>query len=1760
MNNILKSNTKVMNIITCLLMIFTCIQVNVNAEAEKAKTIIALDSITTEYTVDNGTAEDTIGLPSTLSATVETTDRSNNKTNSTELLAVTWKCDNYDAVTAGTYSFSSTLNDASYTISSSVSMPKASVTVKEADMMMSAATSPMLLGASENMGDAYVAGNGNVSAMGLIPVQTTIPSNSTSSVVSKAGLALKNGSSYTGFKTVDVSYEYLVKRYTTSGGEVNFSDANGTWLSDFKREIVTDSNNIQYWRIRGHHLYSSGQIIPGEVQESIIMNNLICISGDTFIVKGKSWLTLDGEDTAVETTSPIITISSAPYYDLSTPGGGFNNDSRDVISGYYNKTTGKYYGTLAEKTNAGDTNAVYGRVFLFTTYLDNTDSVGTGTGGNLASGGEFFDGSKQITWDMNYSVSVTDVNNNVSYATGEYAPSLIDSRICEKTAPINGYVNGFDTTLNGYISSWNAYNFANPESIVGTDNNQTVNNKVVYSTTKKDGYHYAMTRSLIFVPLNDADLIGTKRVLTVSLSNLNGTGQSGQSFTDSLATNNTYNYTVNPRSKPGNLSQELGYINMDIHPIGDSVWMYPVLHVASDSIADMQINAVDQLVKLDADAFKITGEHDSADEFGGKSTRTVLYGTKKDGTNWANQSEQFSAKKEDLLWYDSVDKIPQGSKIVAVLNELRGGPMTDTNLGSWYKATTIKMGTYVAALSTEIWSGTNVNTVTYTGTNGASLPSMSAPSTGIYSSSAGNYIKTVWEDGKQTVVDPTGDTYGRTWCITGYSISGVATTVMNGTKPGTVGVTNKDATGSAFTISNGERVVAMASQYSIKWLGGTETTDPEHVLHFGINSLTNANGPWQGYWNDVANKYFKQSGDVYIASTSATVTWDETTKSFKSSDSSFKKIEDLTDIEVTGGGEFVLYYKIDIGNTTDLSQEPAAGQYDVGSLLYVNDKSISELSGSQHSGLTHWAWAQGFPTILKNSLIGVSKTPLSVNYAPGESLGWSIASTTAKTDVPSYTMLDVLPYVGDGRGTNVDSSMFTLNNDQITMLISSGESQINSQLKLYYTFDTAVRTAGAGGVIPAASTIGTFDPASSLNSSWKEMTATELTGGTATSKTYTYSLDAADAGKTPTAIVVAGMFGKNEMYYMSLKFDQKNTKTDAVYGNLASIDAPSLYEHNINSGVSKVQPVTRTITGTAWEDVNHDNLMGKTDKKLENILVHLYTADGAEVTKDAYGNDYGTLVTDANGKYEFANPADSTNGWYVTYDLTEAQKEEYIPSAIHTTGDDSTSAADSDFKAETTGTETAYKTNVFKMSSYADMITAGTLSDTSAHDFGLQPATPVDVTLSGTKTLTEDGIAKAITADQFKFTAKAATTNDTTGYTGFTDGDHNVKEDGSFDINTNGNDNKITFTKSGSYTFTVTEKNQGAAGYTYDNKPVTVNIAVTRDDTNNSLKAAVTYSKNGNSAVGIIFANTYQTPEPVKASLSGTKKLTENGKEKTVEAGQFTFTEKADAKNDAAGTKGFASDTAEVKTDGTFTFGDITFTKVGTYSFIVTENDAKAAGYTYDASSYVITYSVALNKTSNTFEVTQLITKNAEDAEAVEFDNTYKTPDPVTVKVDGIKKLNEKQTGIKAGQFTFNLEADKTNPITGYTMPKELKTIVTDQGTFSFGEMVFIMPGTYQFKVTEDVLGEEGYTYDGDAVYVTYQVSLNKTTNQYDVETTYKKGNQEVDAVEFHNTFTPVYKAPDTGDKTSLMFFGMTLLAAFAAIVGILYIKKKYEN
>ena len=105
--------------------------------AASTTTVKSIGSIQTEYEVDNGTSKDDIGLPSSLSVTIETVTSAEGATEETAPAvseetvdkSVSWRGD-YDGNTAGEYALTAEFDDSSLSYSN---MPTVHVTVREAE-------------------------------------------------------------------------------------------------------------------------------------------------------------------------------------------------------------------------------------------------------------------------------------------------------------------------------------------------------------------------------------------------------------------------------------------------------------------------------------------------------------------------------------------------------------------------------------------------------------------------------------------------------------------------------------------------------------------------------------------------------------------------------------------------------------------------------------------------------------------------------------------------------------------------------------------------------------------------------------------------------------------------------------------------------------------------------------------------------------------------------------------------------------------------------------------------------------------------------------------------------------------------------------------------------------------------------------------------------------------------------------------------------------------------------------------------------------------------------------------------------------------------------------------------------------------------------------------------------------------------------------------------------------------------------------------
>ena len=333
----------------------------------------------------------------------------------------------------------------------------------------------------------------------------------------------------------------------------------------------------------------------------------------------------------------------------------------------------------------------------------------------------------------------------------------------------------------------------------------------------------------------------------------------------------------------------------------------------------------------------------------------------------------------------------------------------------------------------------------------------------------------------------------------------------------------------------------------------------------------------------------------------------------------------------------------------------------------------------------------------------------------------------------------------------------------------------------------------------------------------------------------------------------------------------------------------------------------------------------------------------------------------------------------------------------------------------------------------------------------------------------------------------------------------------------------LNYDLAGNHTYTIREKNEGAAGYTYDAKEVEVTVDVT-DNGQGQLVANATYSSEEG------FTNTYKaaaTSLVVKAS----KKLAGA----TLAADQFTF-ELVDKDGKVVGT-------AKNKADGSVEFPALSFDAAGDYSFKIREKNEGATGYTYDASEFDLAVAVTDNGQG------QLEAK-ASYAKPAEFSNNYKAG-AASLVVDAktvIKKgPKEEDVPVKKDQFTLEL-VDKDG--------KVLHALKNDEnGKVVFPALTFDAAGEYTYTLRQVKGSEPGMTYDDK----TYTVKVTVTDNgqgQLLVQAENATGVVFVNRLaETSQTEDPgkdpgkkeEKKLPKTGESSSILLIGLGFVLAIAA-------------
>lgn len=399
--------------------------------------------------------------------------------------------------------------------------------------------------------------------------------------------------------------------------------------------------------------------------------------------------------------------------------------------------------------------------------------------------------------------------------------------------------------------------------------------------------------------------------------------------------------------------------------------------------------------------------------------------------------------------------------------------------------------------------------------------------------------------------------------------------------------------------------------------------------------------------------------------------------------------------------------------------------------------------------------------------------------------------------------------------------------------------------------------------------------------------------------------------------------------------------------------------------------------------------------------------------------------------------------------------------------------------------------------------------------------------LRGIKTLSVgEGLTKPDITGKFHFTitgsngapmpSKKDVTNDANGNVAFGD------------VTFNSTDFKEGETK----VFTYTVKETGTVpGVTNDAESAkTFTVKVTRN--NNRLAAVVADGAD----TAFTFVNKY-TASPVKVEIGGDKTLTGRGQK----AGEFTFK----LQNDKGETVATTTTPAGAK-DGEaddFRFPDQTFTKPGTYSYLVSEesdNKGNKGGITYDTS----VYKVQVKVTDNGKGALQAEVAYPDGQQGIHFKNVYK-PAPETVALDVTKTLNgrdmtsDEAFKIKVKAQDVQSEGKDEDATQGATNGATLKSTELLFQNLKNGDkgvapdyVTFTQPGIYQYAISEESGHAVGVTYDKSVYYVKYVVT-DDGNGHLVVQTLFGKDKDKLSefkpskgiqrpTVEFVNTYTPV--------------------------------------
>lgn len=578
----------------------------------------------------------------------------------------------------------------------------------------------------------------------------------------------------------------------------------------------------------------------------------------------------------------------------------------------------------------------------------------------------------------------------------------------------------------------------------------------------------------------------------------------------------------------------------------------------------------------------------------------------------------------------------------------------------------------------------------------------------------------------------------------------------------------------------------------------------------------------------------------------------------------------------------------------------------------------------------------------------------------------------------------------------------------------------------------------------------------------------------------------------------------------------KNTK-EASEATDSDSDRENDSHGNMVAGVITLKPFPALdeMTSAVYEDPNEDHgmsgtLMLATPATFKAVKVLDGRPNGAWTDRDRYVADITALDgAPANAVPSTITFADNRTQTLQINSNAFAKEGVYRYQVKERKGDNAGVAYDS-------RTWVLTVTVTDDLTTFTRRITANTTCDGVQSDAiqftNTYQAKPVSVQFRAHKTLADpDHTGIQLQAGQYEFTC----VEDKTGGQVGTVKTNDQRGDVLFDT--------ISYTKTGVYDYTLSEVQGDRGGITYDATKHHVRVTVT-DNGEGQLLADVKYDNGTNIPE---FTNTYHA-QPATDNPTAVKKMTSSkGNKYTLKGEDFAFTLQQQS---APANVSNADQTKRNDQQGNIRFDQLSFPLVGTYVFTMSEQDTTVPGVTKDGTVATITYVVKdVDHTGKLAVVSKTVTPTTgANGKNITFTNHY-SPKNVGYSISGVKNIVNTDTATSRvpqdGEFKFQLNAVSAhdsdgNAISMNDMPMPAGSqngtvTVTNKGSgFTFGQMVYTMPGVYTYHVKELAGTDKTIGYSTQE----YDVTVTVTDRDGMLSAT---ADSQTNDIRFDNTYTP---------------------------------------